>query len=138
MREVQQKLQVFRGGPVTLGLSAVDIALWDIVGKAAGLPLHRLLGGGVADLPCYASLDSFSDSELVRAGVRQALKAGFTSLKLHEQQLSAVHAAPRGGRSRRGDHARRELRPDAEPSPGAGGRAQRASPEVTRGAGVAA
>ena len=59
MHELQEKLQVFRGGPLTLALSAVDIALWDIVGKAAGAPLHRLLGGGVADLPCHASLDSF-------------------------------------------------------------------------------
>ena len=78
---------------MTLALSAMDIALWDIVGKAAGMPLDRLLGGGVADLPCYASLDSFSDPSLVRAGVRQALDAGFKSLKLHEKELSAVHAA---------------------------------------------
>jgi len=63
------------------------------VGKAAGAPLHRLLGGGVADLPCYASLDSFSDPSLVRAGVRQALDAGFKSLKLHEKELPAVRTA---------------------------------------------
>jgi L-alanine-DL-glutamate epimerase-like enolase superfamily enzyme len=93
MHELQEKLQVFRGGPLTLALSAVDIALWDIVGKAAGAPLHRLLGGGVADLPCYASLDSFSDPSLVRAGVRQALDAGFKSLKLHEKELPAVRTA---------------------------------------------
>ena len=93
MHEVQDRLQVFRGGPVTLALSAVDIALWDIVGKAAGAPLHRLLGGGVSDLPCYASMDAFSDPSLVRAGVQQALDAGFTSLKLHEKDLATVRAA---------------------------------------------
>ncbi|MFC5268922.1 hypothetical protein ACFPJ1_43015 [Kribbella qitaiheensis] len=60
MLDVQKKLHVFgRGGPLTHAMSAVDIALWDIAGKVADAPLHRLLGGGQADLPCYASLDAY-------------------------------------------------------------------------------
>ncbi len=103
MRGIQEKLQVFgRGGPVIHALSAVDTALWDIAGKAAGLPLHRLLGGGAADLACYASLAGYSDPPLVRAAVRRALDAGFQSLKLHEKELPAVRAA------------REETGPDAE------------------------
>ncbi|MBN1399813.1 MAG: D-galactonate dehydratase [Anaerolineae bacterium] len=36
----------YRGGPVKLSaISGLDIALWDIAGQAAGLPIHRLLGG---------------------------------------------------------------------------------------------
>jgi L-alanine-DL-glutamate epimerase-like enolase superfamily enzyme len=94
IRAVQEKLQVFgRGGSVIHALSAVDTALWDIAGKAAGMPLHRLLGGGAASLPCYASLDPYGDPQAVRAGVRQALDAGFTAVKLHEREVPAVRAA---------------------------------------------
>jgi galactonate dehydratase len=36
----------YRGGPVTMSaISGIDIALWDVAGKAAGVPVHRLLGG---------------------------------------------------------------------------------------------
>jgi galactonate dehydratase len=40
----------YRGGPVTMSaISGIDIALWDLAGKAAGLPIHRLLGGACRD-----------------------------------------------------------------------------------------
>jgi L-alanine-DL-glutamate epimerase-like enolase superfamily enzyme len=72
---------------------AVDIALWDIACKAANAPVHRLLGSGDADLVRYASLVSYSDASIVRASVRRAIDDGFSSLKLHEIKLSAIHAA---------------------------------------------
>lgn len=94
MLDVQKKLHVFgRGGPLTHAMSAVDIALWDIAGKVADAPLHRLLGGGQADLPCYASLDAYGHPDLVRHAVRQAVDAGFAGVKLHEKQFPAISAA---------------------------------------------
>jgi len=43
-----------RGGPTVLALSALDMALWDLKAKRAGLPLWRLLGGYDPAVPCYA------------------------------------------------------------------------------------
>ena len=43
-----------KGVPVA-GISAIDGALWDVLGKAAGLPLYRLLGGAQDRVPAYHS-----------------------------------------------------------------------------------
>jgi L-alanine-DL-glutamate epimerase-like enolase superfamily enzyme len=95
MLEVQQKLHIFgRGGPVIFGLSGLDIALWDIAGKVAGQPVHRLLGGcRTPRLPCYASLIRYTDPKLVAANVERALSQGFRHIKLHEVQVAPTRAA---------------------------------------------
>jgi D-galactarolactone cycloisomerase len=42
-------------GPIAQCISGVDVALWDLVARRAGLPLFRLLGGQNATMPVYAS-----------------------------------------------------------------------------------
>lgn len=94
MLAVQRKRHVFgRGGALTYGLSAIDTALWDIAGKRANAPVSQLLGGGVATMPCYASLACYSEPALVRRAVRQAIDAGFRVIKLHESKMATIQAA---------------------------------------------
>ncbi|SOZ39229.1 mandelate racemase/muconate lactonizing enzyme family protein [Cupriavidus neocaledonicus] len=94
MLDMQRKFHIFgRSGPFIHGLSAIDIALWDIAGRVSNKPVHQLLGGGVADsLPCYASLIRYSDPGLVRENVVRAVEAGFRHLKLHEIDVDCVRA----------------------------------------------
>ena len=66
--------QYFEGGRVLTGaISAIDIALYDIAGKALGVPVHQLLGGKQRDaVPCFATVGSGSLEELI-AGARRLL-----------------------------------------------------------------
>ena len=82
-----------RGGPMSYALSAIDIALWDLAGKRAGLPLARLLGGGAGPVPAYASLLRYGDPAVVARNAEAAVAAGYGAVKLHEITLAAVEAA---------------------------------------------
>ena len=95
MRAAQQAMHIYgRGGPVTYALSGMDIALWDLAGKAAGLPLHRLFGVlAPRTVPAYASLLRYSDPVIVARNVRAAVSSGYRAIKLHEITVEAVAAA---------------------------------------------
>src|SRR5258707_11289200 len=95
MLDVQKRLHIFgRSGAIMFGISAIDIALWDILGKATGQPVHRLLGGTpVSELACYASLVRYTDPRLLVENVNRALADGFSHLKLHEITVDAVREA---------------------------------------------
>ncbi len=85
---------VGRNGPAMYALSAIDIALWDIAGKVAGLPLYRLLGGGAKkELPAYASLLRYGEPAAVTHYVERALNRGYRHIKLHEITVAPIKAA---------------------------------------------
>ncbi len=66
----------YRGDIIlTSALSAVDIAMWDIKGKALGVPIYELLGGPTRDrIHCYGQAESVEET-------RQVLAEGYTSMK---------------------------------------------------------
>jgi len=83
-----------RYGVTLFAISGVDIALWDIAGKAAGMPLHRMLGGARRTrIPAYASLFRYENPEVVAERTRAALDEGYRYIKLHEVSEPEVRAA---------------------------------------------
>lgn len=83
-----------RGGLAMMALSAVELALWDLAGRAAGLPVVALLGGAARQrLPAYASHPHYEREEDVTTAVRQSIDAGFTAVKLHQTEIEAMRAA---------------------------------------------
>lgn len=71
------------GGQIVEAIAAIDIALWDIAGKQANQPIHRLLGGmGRKAVAAYASSINWLDDATVEAEVAAALKAGFREIKV--------------------------------------------------------
>lgn len=74
---------VGRKGLVLCALSIVDIALWDIKAKAAGVPLYRLLGGSQRLVPIYGSggWTSYTEKELINE-IEQIQDWGYTKIKM--------------------------------------------------------
>jgi len=92
MTDLQRKLHAMgRHGPVSFALAGIDIALWDIAGKAQGVPVHLLLGGARRDhIPTYASLLRYGKPDLVAKYTAEALSRGYAAIKLHEHLVETV------------------------------------------------
>jgi L-alanine-DL-glutamate epimerase-like enolase superfamily enzyme len=76
-------IYIGRRGIALHALSGIDIALWDIAGKAAGKPVHELLGGAKRDrVRAYASRLMPDTPEETAEAVTALCEQGFTAVKL--------------------------------------------------------
>jgi galactonate dehydratase len=82
--QVLTKGGFYRGGPVlSSAVAGIDQALWDIAGKAYGVPVHRLLGGPVRQRArVYAWIGGDRPADLA-AQARALVAAGFTAMKMN-------------------------------------------------------
>ncbi|MFC8311147.1 galactonate dehydratase [Streptomyces olivaceus] len=74
----------FRGGPVlSTAAAAIEQALWDIKGRALGVPVHELFGGPVRERTrVYAWIGGDRPADVV-AGARERVAQGFTAVKMN-------------------------------------------------------
>jgi len=73
-----------QAGQYVAALSAVEIALWDLAGKAVGLPIYQLLGGKMRDrvrMYCDSGTDNRNDPK-AREFISQIIDLGFTAAKI--------------------------------------------------------
>lgn len=109
----------FPGGAViNAAISGIEHALWDIAGKASGLPVYMLLGGKCRDkIRVYQSAGGRTPAELAESARRLVARYGYTALKMaphppgsHGMQYNAVTRAA----ALRADAAREAVGPDVD------------------------
>jgi L-alanine-DL-glutamate epimerase-like enolase superfamily enzyme len=110
-----------RGGAVEHAISGLDIALWDLMGRACGQPVSRLLGGNYRDrIKPYGSI-LFDEPDALARNLESVVDRGFKAIKMGWR--------PFGRRSRQFDEllirtARRTVGDDVELMVDAGGSEQ--------------
>lgn len=67
-------------------IGAVDVALWDLAGKIAGLPIHRLLGTYRHEIPAYASSQVLDSPSAYAEQAVSFRDAGWAAYKIHPPQ----------------------------------------------------
>jgi galactonate dehydratase len=86
----------YRGGPVlSSAVAGIDQALWDIAGRAYGVPVHQLLGGPVRErVRMYAWIGGDEPAE-VADQARAQIEAGFTAVKMNGSGQMGPIGTPR-------------------------------------------
>jgi len=86
---IWQSMSTWAIGGVMRVIGAIDVALWDLAGKAAGVPVHKLLGSYRSSVPAYASsavLDTMED--YAEEAVRYK-EMGWQAYKIHPHGIAA-------------------------------------------------
>jgi galactonate dehydratase len=82
--QVLTKGGFYRGGPIlSSAVAGIDQALWDIAGKARGVPVHELLGGAVRDTVRVYSWVGGDSPRDVGEHARERIESGFTAVKMN-------------------------------------------------------
>ena len=94
-KELHLKMHVFgRYGITMFAISGIDIALWDIVGKAENKSIADLLGGlKVNSLKAYASLFLYDNAEATSKVSLKAKNEGYEIIKLHENKMDPIKSS---------------------------------------------
>jgi galactonate dehydratase len=82
--QIMTKAAFYRGGPVLCSaVAGLDQALWDILGRSLGVPVHQLLGGAVRDrVRVYGWIGGDDPSRVAEAAAAQ-VEAGLTAVKMN-------------------------------------------------------
>jgi L-alanine-DL-glutamate epimerase-like enolase superfamily enzyme len=92
---MQRALMIWgRRGLAMFAVSGVDLALWDIAGKALGVPVWKLLGGQAQPrVRAYASMLRYASPSEVGRVSATLVGQGYTALKLHQIDVESVAVA---------------------------------------------
>ena len=99
---------------IMAAIGGIDIALWDIKGKAAGLPVFRILGGTRTEVFTYATGGYYLEGEPLGAAAEELagfVAAGYRAVKLKcgalslRDEVARIRAVRGGDRSRCAVHA---------------------------------
>jgi L-alanine-DL-glutamate epimerase-like enolase superfamily enzyme len=94
-----------RGGIVIAAMSGIDVALWDLRGKMAGMPLWRLLGGYRRRVPAYATGGFYAEGKGIRelgAEMDAYCRHGFRAVKMKVGRNSDIEGSPLRAMAERG------------------------------------
>jgi len=94
-RERLRELMVARsfGGTTMYSIGAIDLCLWDIAGKKAGMPIYKMLGGYRDKIRAYASLLAFDSPKANADYAVKMVAMGYTGVKLHLRGTYKDHIA---------------------------------------------
>ncbi len=78
----QTMMRRTRGSQLRI-IGAIDVALWDLAGRAAGVPVHRLMGSYRDSIPAYASSAVYGSIEEYADEAVKLKEEGWTAYKIH-------------------------------------------------------